>query len=201
MPVVQWIERQSQQLSSSTVSVTRATALRCVECSLPCQSCARGSRNGAAVAGACRARAAAPRRRVLSPSRARGRPRAFWRESARDLTNFLPLSPESDRTAPEPTTRSHGPPLRRDRDRRGARGRGARRGEDRLLACRADQRARAGGGLQAGESPTERHARSVQALDPRAPRRARTSPQPTGALIRSCPMQCAPPAPTHSRHL
>ena len=29
--------------------------------------------------------------------------RAFWRESARDLTNFLPLSPESDRTAPEPT--------------------------------------------------------------------------------------------------
>ena len=29
--------------------------------------------------------------------------RAFWRESARDLTNFLPRSPESDRTAPEPT--------------------------------------------------------------------------------------------------
>ena len=29
--------------------------------------------------------------------------RAFWRESARDLTNFLPLSPESDRSAPEPT--------------------------------------------------------------------------------------------------
>ena len=43
--------------------------------------------------------------------------------------------------------------------------------------------------------------RSVQALDPRAPRRARTSPQPTGALTRPCPMQCAPPAPTHSRHL
>jgi hypothetical protein len=41
----------------------------------------------------------------------------------------------------------------------------------------------------------------VQALDPRAPRRARTSPQPTSALTHPCPMQCAPPAPTHSRHL
>ena len=42
---------------------------------------------------------------------------------------------------------------------------------------------------------------AAQALDPRAPRRARTSPQPTGALIRSLSMQCAPPAPTRSRHL
>ena len=35
----------------------------------------------------------------------------------------------------------------------------------------------------------------------RIPRRLRTSPHPASVPKRSCPMQCAPPAPTRSRHL
>ena len=43
--------------------------------------------------------------------------------------------------------------------------------------------------------------RSVPALEPRAPRRLRATPQPACVLNQSCSVQCAPPAPTPSRHL
>ena len=50
-------------------------------------------------------------------------------------------------------------------------------------------------------SQPQRPCRSVQALATRAPRRLCTTPQPSCVLNESCPRQCAPPAPTPSRHL
>eukprot|EP00964_Phaeocystis_antarctica_P138517 scaffold103185_cov63-Phaeocystis_antarctica.AAC.6 len=47
----------------------------------------------------------------------------------------------------------------------------------------------------------QRPRRTVPALEPRAPRRLRTTPQPACILNQSCSVQCAPPAPTPSRHL
>ena len=47
----------------------------------------------------------------------------------------------------------------------------------------------------------QRPRRSVPALEPRASRRLRTTPQPACILNQSCSVQCAPPAPTPSRHL
>ena len=47
----------------------------------------------------------------------------------------------------------------------------------------------------------QRPRRSVPALEPRASRRLRTTPQPSCVLNQSCSVQCAPPAPTPSRHL
>ena len=47
----------------------------------------------------------------------------------------------------------------------------------------------------------QRPRRSVPALGPRAPRRLRTTPQPSCVLKLTFSVQRAPPAPTPSRHL